>query len=334
MKTACCEAYGPPEDLQLIQRELPELKPEEVRVQVNAAGVGFVDGLLIQGKYQIKPPLPYYPGSEFAGEVIALGSNVNHLSIGDRVMGLGSGTYAEQINIHSRACIPIPASTAGQTPITDATAAGLVINYATALYGLRDCGNLKSGESLLVLGAGGGVGTAAIGVARAMGAHVIAAASSQEKLDVATQAGAHDGILYSEPHWRDAVKAAASAAPSAGLDLVYDPVGGQVAEPALRSLAPGGRFLVVGFASGNIPSIALNLALLKRCSIVGVDWGGAGRVDPSLTPTLLATVVEWLQAQQLQPPPITVRPLSDVRAALADQLQGKTYGKLVLDCRS
>ncbi len=334
MRTACCEAYGPPQDLQLIQRELPELKPDEVRVKVNAAGVGFVDGLLIQGKYQIKPPLPYYPGSEFAGEVIAVGSHVSHLNIADRVMGLGSGTYAEQINIHARACIPIPKSLDGQPSISDTTAAGLVINYATALYGLRDCGNLKPGETLLVLGAGGGVGTAAIGVAKAMGAHVIAAASSQEKLRVATEAGADEAVLYSEPKWRDAVNALASAAPSTGLDMVYDPVGGQVAEPALRSLAPGGRFLVVGFASGNIPSIALNLALLKRCSIVGVDWGGAGRADPNLTPTLLATVVEWLQSNKLQPPPISVRPLSDVRGALADQLQGKIYGKLVLDCQS
>jgi NADPH2:quinone reductase len=333
MKTACCAAYGPPETLQLIQRDLPDLRAGEVRVQVNAAGVGFVDGLLIQGKYQIKPPLPYYPGSEFAGEVLALGSNVTNLAVGDRVMGLGNGTYAEQINIHANACIPIPKSNPGQPQVDDSIAAGLVINYATALYGLRDCGALQPNETLLVLGAGGGVGTAAIGVARAMGAQVIAAASSAAKLEVATQAGAHAGVLYSEPKWRDAVKELASDTPSGGLNMVYDPVGGQVAEPALRSLAPGGRFLVVGFASGSIPSIALNLALLKRCSIVGVDWGGAGRADPSLTPALLTTIVDWLQTQKLQPPPITVRPLSDVRGALADQLQGKTYGKLVLNCR-
>lgn len=332
MKTACCEAYGPPESLQLIERELPPLRPQEVRVRVNAAGVGFVDGLLIQGKYQIKPPLPYYPGSEFAGEVVAVGEEVNSLTLGDRVMGLGNGTFAQEINVHANACIPIPDGSA-HVKIEDTVAAGLVINYATALYGLRDCGNLQAGETLAVLGAGGGVGTAAIGIARAMGARVIAAASSPAKLEVASQAGAHQGVLYNAPDWRTTLTEMANGSPSGGLNMVYDPVGGQVAEPALRSLAPGGRFLVVGFASGEIPSIALNLTLLKRCSIVGVDWGGEGRADPKLTPRLLTTVLSWLQEQKLAAPPITVRPLSEVRTALADQLQGKTHGKLVLDCR-
>ncbi len=313
--------FGPPADLTFAQADTPEPDADQVRVRVSAAGVGFVDGLLIQGKYQIKPRLPYHPGSEFMGVVEQTGPAVTSLAIGDRVMGLGNGTFSEQLCLPASACIAVPEA------MQDVVAGGFVLNYATALYGLRNCGGLLADETLLVLGASGGVGSAAISVAKSLGARVIAAASSEHKLAHAPRNGADTAVNYSDPGWRDALK---TLLPPSGLNLVYDPVGGAISEAALRCLSPGGRHLVVGFAAGDIPRIPLNLPLLKQCAIVGVDWGGASRTDPTLTPALVKDLLQWFNQGLLQPTEVSVRPMREVREALADQLAGKVLGKLVL----
>ena len=291
-------------------------------MKVLSAGVGYVDSLMVQGLYQVKPPLPYYPGSEFAGEVIQVGGAVNNIKSGDLVMGMWRGAYTDHMTVPSSECTVIPDS------LSVEVAGGFYTNYSTALFGLRDCGNLEAGENVLILGASGGVGSSAITVAKAMGANVIAGASSPEKLELASSAGADETILYSKEDWRTELKALLG---NESLNMVYDPVGGDLAEPAFRSLAPGGRFLVVGFASGTIPSIPLNLALLKQSSIVGVDWGGAMRSDPSLTPTLQKTLLEWIDSGRLNPAKVSTRPLSEIREALSDQISGKVIGKLVLE---
>jgi len=291
---------------------------------MEAVGVGYVDGLLIQGKYQIKPPLPFIPGNEFAGVVSAVGGGVVSLILGERVFGLSSGVFAEEIVVPEKACYRVPEI------FSSAQAAGFLLNYATALYGLDDCGHLQPGETVLVLGASGGVGSAAIAVARSMGLNVIAAASTVQKVEAAKAFGAHHGICYADKSWRDALK---NVLGDRSLDAVFDPVGGDVAEPALRSLSPGGRFLVVGFAGGPVPQIALNLVLLKRCSIVGVDWGGASRADASLTPALAKRLFEKLQSGRLTPSPVTLRVLAGVRTALSEQLAGRIMGKLIIDMR-
>ena len=317
-----CKEFGPPESLIIEEREIPSPKEEEVLVKLLAAGVGYVDSLMVQGLYQVKPPLPYYPGSEFAGEVIEIGERVDNIKPGDQVMGMWRGAYADHMTVPSSECTVIP----GSLPVD--VAGGFYTNYSTALFGLRDCGNLKAGENVLILGASGGVASSAITVAKAMGANVIAGASSREKLELASSVGADETILYSKEDWRTELKALLG---NEALTMVYDPVGGNLAEPAFRSLAPGGRFLVVGFASGTIPRIPLNLALLKQSSIVGVDWGGAMRSDPLLTPTLQKTLLEWTESGRLTPAKVSTRPLSEIREALSDQISGKVIGKLVLE---
>ena len=317
-----CKEFGPPGNLIIEVSDIPSPQEEGVLVKVLSAGVGYVDSLMVQGLYQVKPPLPYYPGSEFAGEVIQVGGAVNNIKSGDLVMGMWRGAYTDHMTVPSSECTVIPDS------LSVEVAGGFYTNYSTALFGLRDCGNLEAGENVLILGASGGVGSSAITVAKAMGANVIAGASSPEKLELASSAGADDTILYSKEDWRTELKALLG---NESLTMVYDPVGGDLAEPAFRSLAPGGRFLVVGFASGSIPSIPLNLALLKQSSIVGVDWGGAMRSDPSLTPTLQKTLLEWIDSGRLNPAKVSTRPLSEIREALSDQISGKVIGKLVLE---
>ncbi len=291
-------------------------------MRVDAVGVGFVDGLMIQGKYQIKPPLPYVPGNEFCGTVIQLGDGVSRWVIGDRVMGLAGGAFAEFLSLPAAGCLEVPLN------LTSQAAAGLLLNYATALYGLDDCGHLQPGNVVLVLGASGGVGSATIAVARAMGMQVIAGASTPDKVSEAIRFGAQSGVCYGKADWREDLKPILAGR---SLDAVIDPVGGAVADPALRCLSPGGRYLVVGFAAGSVPSIALNLVLLKRCSIVGVDWGGASRVDPALTPRLARKLFDWFNSGVLAPPPVDVRSLKTVRESLQAQLEGRISGKLVID---
>lgn len=321
MKAAVVEAFGPPETLTFKEVPDPEPGPHEVVVDVAAAGVGYVDGLLVQGLYQVKPPLPYIPGNEFAGRVRAAGAKVTHLKPGDRVMGTAAGAYAEKLKAPALACIPTPDA------MDDATAAGFAISYATALYALRDCGRAQPGETMLVLGAAGGVGQAALAVGRAMGLRSIAAASTEEKRAAARAAGADATVDYTVENWRDLLKPLIA---ESGLALVYDPVGGAEAEAAMRSLSPGGRHLVVGFASGEIPRVGLNIPLLKRASIVGADWGGEVRASPAAAAEHFTTLLAWIGDGRLAPAPVTTRPMSDLPQALRDQLDRKLVGKLVL----
>jgi NADPH2:quinone reductase len=322
MKKVCCHVFGPLENLQRIEVDAPSPQANEALVNISAAGVGFVDGLMVQGLYQVKPPLPYYPGSEFAGVVSEVGDSVINVQPGDRVLGMASsGAYADSIAVAAATLVKIPAN------LSDTIAAGFYINYATALYGLRDCGHLKAGETLLILGAAGGVGSSAISVAKAMGARVIAAASSDDKRRAALSFGADHTVDYTDPSWRSALNELTKVS---GLNMVYDPVGGDKAEPAFRSLSPGGRFLVVGFAGGEIPKIPLNLPLLKRSSIVGVDWGGEFRANPNINEELMDTLMRWAADGALAPAEVVCRRMSDYQNALKDQLADKIVGKLVL----
>ena len=322
MNIVCCQNFGPPETLERISVEAPLIKPDQAVVDIHAAGVGFVDGLMIQGKYQVKPPLPYYPGSEFAGIVSAVGSEVSQVQVGDRVLGMASsGAFADQCGVAEQSLVKIPNN------LSLNIAAGFFVNYATALYGLRDCGKLAAGETVLILGAAGGVGSSAISVAKALGATVIAAASSAVKRRAAQSFGADYCIDYSAAGWRDELKALIV---EPGLNMVYDPVGGDKSEAAFRSLAPGGRFLVVGFAAGEIPKIPLNLALLKRSSIVGVDWGGEMRANPGINREFMTTLMTWIANGRLTPAEVESRPMAEYQQALADQLAGAIVGKLVL----
>lgn len=322
MRRVVCNAFAPPEELAFEEVALPEPGPGEVRVDVRASGVGYVDGLLVQGLYQVKPPLPYHPGSEFCGVISALGDDVTGLEPGQRVMGLAaSGAWADALVIRASSLVPVP------DDLDDATAAGFYINYATALYGLRDCGHVQAGECVLVLGAAGGVGSAAICVARSMGAHVIAGASTPAKREAALAFGAEAAVDYSSDDWRSELRA---LLPDGALNVVYDPVGGDLTETAFRSLSPRGRLLVVGFASGTIPRLPLNLPLLKRASVVGVDWGGDARANPHINEELLATLMQDVQSGALVPAAVTPHNLSDVRSVLTAQLAGEIVGKLVL----
>lgn len=321
MKAAVVEAFGPPEDLTFKDMPDPVPGPHDVVVNVTAAGVGFVDGLLVQGLYQVKPPLPYVPGNEFAGVVSAVGDKVTHLAVGQRVMGTAPGAYADKLVAPAMGCIPTPDG------LSDELAAGFAISYATAIYAWRDCGKAQAGETALVLGAAGGVGQAAIAVAKTMGLRVIAAASTDAKRQAAIAAGADEAVDYTQDNWRDALK---TLTKETGLDLVYDPVGGTLAEAAMRSLSPGGRHLVVGFAAGDIPKVGLNIPLLKRCSIVGADWGGEVRANPAVAMEQFGTLLGWIGDGKLTPAPVITRPMADLPQALRDQLDRKLVGKLVM----
>lgn len=321
MQRIVCHAFGPPDTLTLEDAPWPSPGPGQVCVRIEATGLGFVDGLLIAGKYQIQPPLPYVPGSEFAGTVEALGEGVTDFEVGDRVYGLGQGALAEAALAPEVNLFPLPKG------LPFSVGASLPVNTFTALYGFEQCTQLSPGERVLILGGGGGVGTAAIAVAKALGAWVVAGASTDAKAEAARRAGADATVNPRAPSFREDLKAVLQGAP---LDVVYDPVGGPFSEPALRSLGPGGRLLVVGFASGTIAKIPLNLTLLKRCSIVGVDWGGAMRADASLNGHLATRCAELLARDALIPAPITARPFEAYVKALEDQLAGTIAGKLVL----
>ncbi len=323
MKAIECQSYAPPEDLVLVEKPAPQPKDGEVLIRVGAAGAGFVDGLLVQGLYQVKMPLPFIPGNELAGEVLSVGDNVTSLRPGDRVVATSmGGAFAEQIALPAAVCIRIP-DTLGFNE-----AAGLIISYCTALYGLKTCGRMESGETVLVLGGAGGVGSSTIRLAKAMGARVIAAASSQAKRDACREMGADATVDYTKENWRDELKVLIA---ETGLDIVFDPVGGDFSEPALRSLSPGGRFLVVGFAAGEIPKIALNLALLKRCHISGVDWGGFARADVNNALPYIEELISMTTAGELKPEGIVAYPLAEAGQALRDMLDRKAIGKVVLN---
>lgn len=322
MKAIQCQQWGGPEKLRLVEVPTPEPKAGEVRLRVMAAGVNFPDALIIQKKYQMQPPLPFTPGSEVAGTVDALGDGVTGVKVGDRVIAfVGLGAFAEYVCAPAAQTIPIPSA------LSDEVAAAFTLTYATSHHALFDRAQLKAGETLLVLGAGGGVGLSAVELGTLAGARVIAAASTDEKLAAARAHGADATINYSTTDLREAVKAWTDGK---GPDVVYDPVGGGYSEPALRSIAWRGRFLVIGFANGEIPKIALNLLLLKEASAVGVFWGEFARREPAANRNMLTELFGWLVQGKLKPHVSHAYALSDAPQALAALLARRAIGKLVI----
>jgi NADPH:quinone reductase len=322
MKAVLCKQYGPPESL--VIEEVPPLKPgnAQVVVAVSACGVNFPDTLIIQGKYQLRPDLPFSPGGEIAGTVKEVGEGVTRFKAGDRVIAFtGWGGFAEEVPVEVAHLIPIPEG------MDFVTASAFVMTYGTSHHALKDRAELKPGETLLVLGAAGGVGLAAVEIGKAMGARVIAAASSDDKLTVCQQHGADDLINYGREDLKERVKALTEGR---GVDVVYDPVGGDYSEPALRGMAWKGRFLVVGFAAGDIPKIPLNLPLLKGCSLVGVFWGAFTRKEPQRNQEHMRELLAWFHEGRLRPYISATYPLERAADALNDVMNRKVMGKVVL----
>jgi len=322
VKAVLCKAFGPPESLVVEDITSPTPGPGEVVISVKAASVNFPDVLIIENKYQVKPPLPFSPGSELAGVVKAVGDGVAAFKPGDRVMAItGYGAFAEEVKTEARRLLAIP-------PGMDfATAAAFGLTYATSEHALVDRGALKAGETLLVLGAAGGVGLAAIEIGKILGARVIACASTDDKLAVCRAHGADDTINYVTDDLRERIKALTSGT---GPDVVYDPVGGPYTEPALRSIAWRGRLLVVGFAAGDIPKIPLNLTLLKGCSIVGVFWGEFTRREPERFAEAMQRLDRWYADGKLKPHVSETFPLERAADALTLMANRQVKGKVVL----
>lgn len=317
-----CQAYGPPESLVVVEREAPEPGPGQVRIRVHAAGVNFVDALFVSGAYQVKIPPPFVPGNELAGEVDAIGAGVEGIAVGEAVMAqVGVGAFAEQVCVPAQAVRPVPAG------MSMAAAAAFQLTYATALYALRERGATRPGETVLVLAAAGGVGSAAVDVARRLGARVIAAAGSDDKLERCRRLGAEATVNYDREDLKTRVR---ELTEGRGADLVVDPVGGPYSEAALRATAWEGRFLVIGFAAGEIPRVPLNLALLRGCQIVGVDWGALSRQRPEETRPVLTTLHDWAAAGELKPLVTRTWPLAEAAAALRAVLDRQVAGKAVL----
>jgi NADPH:quinone reductase len=322
MKAVLAKSFGPPE--QLVLEEVPARRagPGEVVIEVKACGVNFFDALIVQGKYQTRPPLPFSPGGEVAGVISEVGQGVTAFTKGMRVLAFtGHGGYAQELTAEAASVVELPAQ------MDFVTAAGFPITYATSYHALKDRGQLRSGETLLVLGAAGGVGLAAVEIGRIMGARVIACASSEEKLRLAREHGADALINYGTSDLRERIREETSGK---GVDVVYDPVGGSYAEPALRSLAAGGRYLVIGFASGEIPKIALNLLLLKMVSMVGVFWGAFAKARPQQNAANLVALLDWYVAGRLRPHVSATFPLERYGEALDAVMQRKVLGKVVL----
>jgi NADPH2:quinone reductase len=322
MKAIVCKAWGPPEDLLL--EELPDLVPGpgEVAVAVKAAGVNFPDVLTIQGKYQVRPDLPFTPGNEFAGVVLSAGPGVTSIAAGERVIGFTrTGAFAEQVLAPAEALMPMP-------PGMDFdTAAAITLTYGTSHHAVVDRAALQAGETMLVLGAAGGVGLAAIEIGKALGARVIAAASSAAKLAVCKAHGADVLINYATDDLREALKAATGGK---GPDVIYDPVGGAYSEPAFRSIAWRGRHLVVGFAAGEIPRLPWNLMLLKGASVMGVFWGDFVRREPAANLAAMRQMLGWMAEGKLRPLVSGRYALADTPQALLDMAARKVTGKVVI----
>ena len=323
MKAVVCREHGLPEKLELVSDwPEPELGEHDVRVRVKAAGLNFPDVLIIQGKYQFQPELPFIPGNECSGEIEAVGAAVTRFKVGDKVISAsGTGAFCEQIAVNENAVFPMPDA------LSFEQAAGVSITYFTSYYALKQRANIQPGETMLVLGAAGGVGTTAIELGKLMGARVIAAASSDEKLALCKQLGADEVINYSTTSLKDAVRELTGGK---GVDVVYDPVGGDFAEPAVRSMAWNGRYLVIGFASGPIPKIPLNLTLLKGCSIVGVFWGRFTTEEPKVHLQNIAELWELFAAGKLNPVVTDVYPLDQYEEAYNCMIERRARGKVII----
>ncbi|MNH00806.1 Quinone oxidoreductase 1 [compost metagenome] len=320
-----CKTLGPARNLVLEEVASPLPKKNEILLDVQAAGVNFPDTLIIEGKYQFQPPLPFSPGGEAAGVVAAVGEKAGAFKVGDRVMALtGWGAFAEQVAVPFYNVLPIPAS------MDFTTAAAFGMTYGTSMHALRQRGQLQAGETLLVLGASGGVGLAAVEIGKAMGARVIAAASSAEKLAVAKAAGADELIDYSQANLREEIKRLTGGQ---GVDVIYDPVGGELFEQAVRGLAWNGRLLVVGFASGSIPQLAANLVLLKGAAVLGVFWGAFAQRQPEDNAANFHQLFAWHAEGKLKPLVSQTYPLAEAGAAIEKLGQRQAVGKLVVLAR-
>ncbi len=308
----------------LTWKEMPTPVPAagEVLIEIKAASLNFPDILIVQNKYQMKPALPFVPGSEYAGTVAAVGAGVTHLKVGQSVACLsGTGGFGTHTIAPAERCMPLPPG------FSFVDAAAFIMIYATSHHALIDRAQLKAGETVLVLGAAGGVGTAAIQIAKAIGAKVIAAASTDEKCALCKSIGADETINYQTENLRDRLKALTGGN---GPDVIYDPVGGDFAEPAFRSIAWRGRYLVVGFASGPIPALPFNLALLKGASIVGVFWGDYSRREPKANAAMMAELAQWYAQGKIKPVIDATMPMSDLKAAYAHMGSRGVKGKLVM----
>lgn len=330
MKACLCTHYGPPEEMEL--REVPSPKPGkgQVLVSVKACGVNFPDALMIQDKYQFKPNLPFAPGGEIAGIVKELGEGVSTVKVGDRVcVSIGNSGMAEEALADARRCMIVPEN------VPFDVASSFMVTYGTTWHALKDRADLKKGENLVVLGAAGGVGTSAVEIGKALGARVIAGASSQEKVDVAKKLGADDGFVYPPvPLNRDQQKQISEdikrLTGGNGADVLYDPVGDDYAEPALRAMNWNGRYLVIGFAAGQIPKVPLNLTLLKGCQIVGVFWGAMAMRDPKHAADSMKQLLDMIAAGKLKPLVSEHFPLADAGKAIRLLMDRKAKGKVVV----
>jgi NADPH2:quinone reductase len=322
MKAVLCKELGMPEKLVVEEVPSPKAAQGQVVVSVKACGVNFPDTLIIQGKYQFKPELPFSPGGEVAGIVKEVGEGVTRVKRGDRVIAFNTwGGFAEEIAVDAERTIPMPSG------MDFIPASAFVLTYGTSYHALKDRANLKAGETLLVLGAAGGVGLAAIQLGKAMGAKVIAAASNDAKLQICKQNGADEVINYGTEDLRARIKAVTAGK---GVDVVFDPVGGPYSEPALRDMAWKGRFLVVGFAAGDIPKVPLNLTLLKGCSIVGVFWGAFTKNEPERNRENNHDLMAMYAAAKVRPHIHATYPLERAAEALNEVLNKRVTGKVVL----
>ena len=322
MKALICREYGPIEGLKVEEVASPHPGPNEVVVEVKASSLNFPDALLVQGLYQVKPPLPFSPGMELAGIVKEVGPAVRGAKIGDRVIASpGRGGFAQECLVPADRLSPLPSG------MDFETASAFVLTYCTSLHALKDCGHLEPGETLVVLGASGGTGTSAIEIGKAMGAKVIAAASSEEKLALCKELGADETIDYEKSDLRQRIL---DLTGGKGADVVYDPVGGAYTEAALRATAWRGRLLVIGFASGTIPAVKLNLALLKERSLIGVYWGEWTQRDPAGQRRNVEQLAAWFAEGKIKPAVMERVSLEEAPAAMQRLLQRKVKGKVVV----
>lgn len=322
MKAVLCKEWGPPESLVVEEVPSPVPGPGQVLIDVHAAGVNFPDTLIIQKKYQFQPELPFSPGGEVAGVVKSVGEGVTTCKPGDRVIGSATwGGFAQELVVAAERVVPIPDG------MDFEVASAYVLAYGTSLHALKDRAQLAAGETMLVLGAAGGVGVAAIEIGKSMGARVIAAASSDDKLALCREQGADATINYASEDLRERVKALTDGK---GPDVIYDPVGGPYSEPAFRSIGWNGRHLVVGFAAGEIPKLPLNLPLLKSASVVGVFWGGFLQRDAATTRRHMADLFELYRSGKVRPPVTRSYPLAQAGQALREVMERRVKGKVVI----
>lgn len=322
MKAILCEEYGAINQLEFSESKIPEIQPDEILIKTKYCGVNFPDTLIVQGKYQFKPDLPFSPGGEVCGEVYQVGEKVRRFKVGDMVLAaMGWGGFAEYAAAKSSNAFLLPEG------VDERAAAALLETYATAFYALKDRGMLQAGQRLLVLGAAGGTGTAAIQIAKLFGAKVVAVASTEEKRAFAEANGA-DLTLAPSENLKNELKEIG------GIDVIFDPVGGELSEQAFRSIRPNGRHLVVGFATGEVPSIPLNLPLLKSASLVGVFWGHFWRNYPAENRKNIRLLLKWLAEGKIRPNITKVFPLEEASAALQELVDRKAQGKLILQVQS